>query len=219
MLHEKTDIELWCIRHAQCEANKNPQLLVGRSVDSPLTLQGKMQSIRLGDRFLKEKIKFQAVYSSPQPRSIETANISLTKINHPLDKIKLIPELMEFTHGDWEGENREETYTDEILLAMNQKGKYFTPPNGESQRMVERRMSNWVEDEILYNPNYLEGEQRIAIFSHGLAIKCLLHYVMGFNDRLIYSMDLPNTGIARLRFNKKGWQVGSTNDCAHLYRK
>ena len=92
----------------------------------------------------------------------------------------------------------------------------FCPPGGESQRMVERRFSNWLEDEILENTSFKNHDKTIIIFSHGVAIACLLHYMMGFNDRLIYRFKIANTGICEFDYNSQGWFPISINSTNHL---
>lgn len=218
MLHQETKISLYLIRHAEGVHQDNSKL-GGRSFDATLTPRGVEQATLLGQRFHKQDIIFDAIYSSPIIRSIQTATIALSQMPNHSQVISTTEALQEFSQGDWEGLLRAEIYTPEVLNRINSKGRYFTPPNGESQRMTERRFSNWVEDEILYNPIYLKKNSRIAFFSHGIAIKCYLHHCMGFNDRLIYKIDINNASITHLTFDQSGWGVKTINDTAHLYIK
>jgi len=196
--------------------NLKPHLVGGKSAQSPLSAKGKQQAISLGKHLHGQGISFDAAYSSDLLRSTMTAEIALKEIGIPIDTIRLIPELGELAQGDWEGRSREETYTPETLQYINTKGASFTSPNGESQMTVERRISGWFIDEILHNPKFLDKENTIAIFSHGLAISCFLHFVMNFNDRLIYRIRLDNTAICKLRFTHEGWFVDNINDNSHL---
>jgi broad specificity phosphatase PhoE len=83
--------------------------------------------------------------------------------------------------------------------------------------MVQRRASNWLEDEILYNPEFQGAQEKtILIFSHGLVIKTLLHYILGFSDRYIYRFKLDNTGICEFKYTEEGWFPISINDTSHL---
>jgi broad specificity phosphatase PhoE len=102
-------------------------------------------------------------------------------------------------------------------LLMAENGKWFKPGDGESNREVERRFSNWMEDELLFNNDFVgrPGRQRIAIVSHGLALQCLFHYIMGFNDSLIDRFPMNNTSISRFRFTAQGWFPISINDATH----
>ncbi len=204
------------IRHAQSIKNTDPTRIAGRSEDTPLSEIGKNQAQLLGNRLKTDQIIPDAIFASPLPRALDTAKISLHEagINTP---IQLVEDLQEFTQGDWEGELRNDIYQPETLAKINTAGYLFTPPNGESQRMVERRVSNWLEDTILYNPDFHgEEEKTILIYSHGIAIKCLLHYILRFSDRYIYRFELNNTGICEFRFTEQGWFPTAINDHSHL---
>ncbi|QQG43975.1 MAG: histidine phosphatase family protein [Candidatus Roizmanbacteria bacterium] len=216
MIHNKTELLIYLIRHAESEMNQKPELIAGRSPQSPLSEKGKIQSLNLGRKLNQEGIKFDAIYSSPLIRTKMTAELVLKEMKISKDMIIEVPELVEFSSGDWEGRSRQEIYTPEILQYINTKGSLFTPPNGESQLMVEHRASGWFIKEILHNPNYFDKTKTIAIFSHGLTIKCLLHFVMHFDDRLIYRIRLDNTAYCKLRLNREGWFIDSLNETSQL---
>lgn len=92
--------------------------------------------------------------------------------------------------------------------------------------MVERRASKWLEDAILYNKDMIRETgmrgaasmepMEIAVFSHGMTIKTLLHYIMGFDHDFIWKLTLENTSISKLYFGKDGWRLLTINDYAHL---
>ncbi|KAL0209788.1 hypothetical protein P9112_009872 [Eukaryota sp. TZLM1-RC] len=210
-----TNLRILFIRHAECEANIQQHLIAGRQPESPLSELGKQQSILLGER-LKHIIN-PLVYTSPLVRAKETARIALP--NDVFSQATVVPELQEFTNGDWDGKSRHDVYTSEQLLKINTAGYLFKPPNGESQRMVQRRASNWLEDEILWNQvHHNEGDEPryILIFSHAIVIKSLLHYILGFSDRFIYRFCLDNTGICEFKYNDDGWFPVTINDTSHL---
>lgn len=216
MLHEKTDLTLYFIRHAESTLNTTPSIIGGRSDRVPLTSLGEEQARKLGIRLNSRGISFDAVYTSPLIRARRTCEIALQEMGYPLDKIIESEALVEFTQGDWEGKNRADIYTPEMRAYIHGKGPHFTPPNGESQRMLERRVSNWFEDTILANPDYLKTPCTIGIFSHGLTIKCFLHYALSFDAAHTYKIALDNTSITTLRFNRLGWWFEKLNDTAHL---
>ena len=62
-----------------------------------------------------------------------------------------VDDIIEQQMPGWRGVPVEEVYTPENLVYIRSKGAHFVPPDGESLRMVQRRMSNWLEDEIIYN--------------------------------------------------------------------
>ena len=206
------------MRHAKSVMNDKPHLIGGRSNDAPLSMEGSHQSELLGYRFLKDKIKFDEIYSSSAIRTLETSKPVCDITGYPLEKIITSEELLELSQGDWEGRLRAEVYTPQVLSKINSDNWHFTPPNGESQRVVEERMLNWIHENLI--TRYTEN-LRIGIFGHGTAFKCALRGIMGFSPKMTYKIVLDNTSITRLQYSEKGWHLLSINDCAHLkhYRR
>ena len=68
-------LEIYFIRHAECEMNLLVHLIGGRSNDSPLSSLGACQAHLLGSRFKHEGLKFDYVYCSPAIRTVSTASI------------------------------------------------------------------------------------------------------------------------------------------------
>lgn len=213
---------LYLIRHGQTPTNLDGNTC-GQTAESPLTEKGRLQASLLGERLAyKDKVTFDKVYSSNYTRAHDTAKIA-TGNNQP---IILAPELREYSAGDWTGGNRNDVYSVPVLLRMAAMTSGFQPPNGESLHMVERRASTWLEDTVLYNKNVQDESvrrhaqkqppQNIFIFSHGMTIKCLLHYIMGFDQSFTWKVTLENTSISKLYFDNKGWRLLSINDHAHL---
>jgi broad specificity phosphatase PhoE len=82
-----------------------------------------------------------------------------------------------------------------------------------------------LEDTILYNKQMIEFASNrkatqkplnIFVFSHGMTIKCLLHYIMGFDQGFTWKLTLENTSISKLYFSQEGWRLLTINDHAHL---
>lgn len=212
------EFELYLIRHAESEANTLPHLIGGRSEEVDITEKGRLQARLLNARLKAEGFKFDSIYSSTFKRAISTCDLGTYGI-FPWDEVVFSDQLVEMSQGEWEGEERTKIHTDPVLIEMNSKGKFYIPGNGtgESQRMIERRASNWFEDEVMYNPKYQEAKSSIAIFTHGQWIRAFLHYVMNHNDRLMHRIKIDNTSITRLYFDKAGWGIGPEfNDTSHL---
>ena len=112
----------------------------------------------------------------------------------------------------------EEVYTDETVAYMRGKGADFVGPDGESLRMVRRRTSGWLEDEIIYNPALASTDEvlSVAVVGHGAASRCLFQYIMAFDDRFLERIDLFNCSISRFRFSNVGWSVICINDHSHI---
>jgi len=221
-MQDYNEFYLWLIRHGQTAVNADGNT-VGQTGDSPLTEKGRLQAQLLGERLAyKDKVSFDKVFASSYIRAHDTAKIA-TGDNQP---IIVTPELREYSAGDWTGNLRHNIYNVPTLLRMAAMTNAFLPPNGESLHMVERRASVWLEENVLYNSLVKEEASRrhvkklppqnIFVFSHGMTIKCLLHYIMGFDQSFTWKITLENTSISKLYFDNKGWRLLTINDHAHL---
>ncbi|MFC1743873.1 histidine phosphatase family protein [Candidatus Riflebacteria bacterium] len=219
MLHSDTSLIIYFIRHAECETNLTPGIVAGTAPLSPLTERGKEQSRTLGRRFKKDKVSFLKVYASECIRAHDTAKLFCQEIGQDPEEIIVTPMINEIGQGKWEGLERTEVYNAKNLAAMFTKGLSFTPPEGESVRMIERKGACWLEDEILYNPQIIkkhDGPVNIAIVTHGMVIRAFLHYILNCDAKIVYRFMLHNTCINRFKFDATGWQPLEINDCAHL---
>lgn len=213
------NFSLYLIRHAESEVNVQPDLM-GQSADIKLTSNGKYQAKLLNNRVeCGEFGKIDFIYSSPYKRTVDTAKIAC-----PKRQIIFADELREYDAGDWTASKRSETITDEVRLNMGYLNMGFLPPHGESQNMVERRASEWLERTILYfdyrgqniNQALSKDHLDIVAFSHGMTIKSLLHYVMGFDKSFLWKIEIDNTSVTKLTFGRTGWRLNYVNDTSHL---
>jgi alpha-ribazole phosphatase len=221
---ELNEFNLLLIRHGQSAVNVIPDRM-GQSGDVPLTWWGQEQAKKLGKRLRYSPEQIDYVYTSDYTRALDTCNIVMAEYSSKLN-INICPALREYSAGDWEGSNRSEVITPQVAMKMGYLNNGFQPPSGESLNQVERRASTWLEDTILYNKDMIvEAAVRrdknlpkmsIAIFSHGMTIKCLLHYVMGFDKSFTWKVTLENTSISKLVFGEEGWCLITINDYAHL---
>jgi len=218
---DNNEFYLTLVRHGQSVTNMNPDLM-GQVPDVPLSEKGEAQAVRLYERLSGEGEQYDVVYASPYTRAYRTAEIA-TNFNK---RIVSVAELREYSAGDWTGVSRSQTVTPSLSMKMGALNQSFLPPNGESLNQVERRVSKWLEDEILYNKDKIKlaadkkskGElpPSYICFSHGMTIKCLLQYIMGFDKSFTWKITIENTSISKLYFGKEGWRLLSINDHAHL---
>ncbi len=203
--------------------------LMGQSADVPLTDKGRKQALLLSKLWEKTGTIFDGIYYSPYLRALDTAKIATknilefrAKVDEPVEIIET-DSLREYDAGDWLGVSRKKTLTEDVKYKMSVLNNVFLPPNGESQSMVERRASEWLEKTFIYNPFVYGWYERknsplqLALFSHGMTIKCLLHYILGFDQSLTWKIDISNTSVSKLSFDNEGWHVRSINDCTHLF--
>ena len=217
MIHQNFECEFYFIRHGQSESNALPDRM-SLDANSSLTSKGFAQARLLGERLRQDGITFDKVYCSSLVRTVQTTQTMLESMGEKDRNFTTVEAIVEQKSDGWRGLRTEDVLTPELLAYMRTKASHFVPPQGESFRMVQRRYANWLEDEILYNDDLASVPQslRIAIVGHGAATRCILHYILGFDEQFIWKMTLENTSICRFRFNREGWFPVCINDTAHL---
>jgi len=218
LIHQNFGCEFYFIRHGESQSNAVPGFVAGANPDSPLTDLGLAQARLLGERLKNEGVEFDRIYSSSLIRAVQTTETMLDAKGEGGRSFTRVDALIEQQQLGWQGVRTEEAFTLETLAYMRAKGSHFVPPQGESYRIVQRRVADWLEDEIIYNQELASKERSltVAIVGHGTATKCLLHYIMGFNEGLISRIKLDNCSICRFRFDKDGWSVLCINDACHI---
>ncbi len=219
MIHNPNFI-FYLIRHGQSEKNACYGT-AGQTPDEKLTKLGESQAVKLGERFKKLNIKFDYIYSSTYLRAAETARITCEQFANE-KQILLDERLREYSAGKWLGKNLEDTvFSDENIKRSSNLNMNFLFPGGESLSQVESRMVGWLNSEFLCNEEKLEKhsnkEVHIAVFSHGQAIKSLLHNIMGFDSSITMKLSVNNTSISQVQFTEYGWFIKFINDYSHLY--
>lgn len=204
-------MELYLIRHAESEMNARKHIISGRSNETPLTDVGRRQAELLGRRFKQSNSRFDDIYTSTAVRTRDTARIAMKYAEFSLDRLLETPEILELDQGDWVGCIRKDTYTSEVLAEMQRDPWNFSAPNGESQKDVELRMMDWIERiAVQYS-----AQSTIAVFTHGVAIKCLLRGILDFPPHLTYHINIDNTSITRIQYDTK-WNLLAINDTMHF---
>ena len=218
MIHQDFECEFYFIRHGESQSNATPGFVAGADFDTPLTDRGFVQARRLGERLKREGRKFDRVYSSSLVRAVQTTETMLEAMGEGDRPFPRVDALVEQRMPGWRGLRVEEVHTPELVAYIRTKASHFVPPEGESYRMVQRRVSGWIEDEIVYNEEVVASEQSltVAVVGHGAATKCLMHYLMGFDEGLIMRIALANCSITRFRFDKSGWTPICINDSYHV---
>ena len=218
MIHKDFRCEIYFIRHGESQSNATPGYVAGANFNSPLTDRGFKQAGQVGGRLKDDKVRFDRVYSSSLVRTVQTTEAMLEAMGEPGRPFTRVDALIEQQMPGWRGVPVEEVETPEMMAYIRAKGSHFVPPEGESYRMVERRVAGWLEDEIIYNKELVGKSQSltIAIVGHGTAGRCLFHYIMGFDESLINRMGMDNCNISRFVFDKEGWAPICINDSSHI---
>ena len=75
-IHKATR-NIFFIRHGESESNVLENLAAGYNYDAPLTDKGRLQAKYLGERFKREGISIDLLFTSKLSRAMETAKILL----------------------------------------------------------------------------------------------------------------------------------------------
>jgi len=217
LIHENVEFDFYFIRHGESQSNVTPGIAAGENFDAPMTERGHKQAEAAGRRLGEEGVKFDKIYSSSLIRAQQTTEGVLRGMGLENTEYEQVDAIIEKQTPAWRGKLAKDVMPTDVRLLMAEKGKYFKAADGETMRWVERRASNWLEDEILYNEAWYQkdGTHTIAIVSHGDTMRALFHYIMGIDNRLAMRTDIFNCSISRFRFGKLGWYVGSINDSSH----
>jgi broad specificity phosphatase PhoE len=197
-------LELWLIRHGETDWNVDGRIQ-GFS-DRPLNDKGRRQAGLLAERFREMEMRFDAVYASDLERARVTAEVSL-----PGAEIRLDPRLRELSYGIFEGKVWDRLDADEAAAARHWSEDRFGRriPGGESYADLMDRMASFRAD--------LPPRARVAAFSHGGTIRSALYGILGRPTPGAWRVDIDNTSITRLRFDRRGTTVVTINDHAHIF--
>jgi len=129
------------IRHAESVMNLKSEFIIGgRSLHTPLTEKGKIQSKELGEYFKAKNIKFDKIYCSSAIRTQETLKHCFQSSDFILDE-----NLLEIDQGDWEGVSREIYKRSDVKYQLDNNNWEFIPGDtikGESQKWLLREWKN-----------------------------------------------------------------------------
>lgn len=153
-------MELFLARHGETESNAAGRVLGGGG-DSPLTAKGIRQAEELGREI--RGIMFDAVYSSPLGRALDTAGIAFRRKVRPiLDK-----RLAEIGLGEMEGLTWEDVLRDypQSSLFMTDPAAYVPPPDGETLPAMMRRVDGFLRDLTG------KGYHRVFVQTHGYVLR------------------------------------------------
>lgn len=215
MIHKNVLFDLYFIRHGESESNVTPGIAAGENFDAPMTDRGHTQAFALGERLKREGVTFDRIYSSTLVRAVQTTEDMLRGMGDGDARFQRVEQIIERQIPGWRGKLAADVWTPELRFLSAEKGKWFQPADGESERAVERRASNWLEDELIFNPEFQDGAHTIAIIAHGITLKTLFHYITGFDTNFIRRTDLHNCSISRFKFGRSGWSIVTINDSSH----
>lgn len=185
------------IRHAESKANQDPDLICGRTVETPLSDKGRVQAKDLEAKFrsLYNPIEAKdAIHCSSALRTRETARLAF-----PDAKLTTSDALLEQSAGIHEGKSRKASYTLEVLKQMESEHVHFQPSEGESISQAGKRLLDYVQ-------SCQEKKcERVVIVTHSMAIKGLLYHTVQLRPESLYLTGVENASITEIRHHPRGW--------------
>jgi len=207
-------LEIYLIRHAESESNIDQDRVIGRSNWIKLTPHGIDQARALGDRFRKEGIVFDAIYSSPAVRARKTARHCFESSGRLLHPIELDFELQEISQGDFEGRLCKEVYTEDVMAMLDADNWNYALGDkikGETPRMAAKRLRDWMEKKAEEH-----NDGRIFVSTHGMILKYTFADIFDLNKRTSYKIPFGNTSITMLNYENGEFTCVVKNDTSHL---
>jgi probable phosphomutase (TIGR03848 family) len=172
------------IRHATTDAVGKH--LSGRMKGVHLNEEGRLQAANLAERL--QHVTFQAVYSSPLERAIETAE-ALSKLKN----IKTIinENFLELDFGDWTNKTFEELEGEHAFNQFNKLRSCTRIPGGELMLEGQARFIKGIEALYKTHPG-----QNIAIISHSDMIKSAIAYYAGVHLDLFHRIEISPASVS-----------------------
>ncbi len=197
--------ELILVRHGQTAWNAE-KIFRGRA-DVALDALGIEQANLLG-RYLTDW-KFEAIYSSPLKRALDTATIIA---RYQRMGMQIAEELMDFDYGNWQSLPQHEVnrlYPDLLNEWHNNPHKVRTP-GGESLQDVTRRAAALVDDIL----SKYEGS--VVLVSHRVVLKVLICYLLGLDNSHFWNISQDVCGITIFNYTDDRFVLTRHNDTSHL---
>jgi len=153
------------IRHAHCDGVG--QVLWGRQRDVHLNECGKSAARALAQRVAENH--FEAIYSSPLERAVETAE-EIAKVSDHMD-VNISDPLNELDFGEWTGATIANLDDDPVWQQFNSIRTRTPIPGGESILDAQARIVDELKRLAFEHEN-----GRVAVVSHADMIKVALAY-------------------------------------------
>lgn len=198
-------MQLVLVRHGETEYNR-ADVFRGR-VDLPLNERGRAQA-EAASRYLEGEV-FEAFYSSPLARSIQTARaIAAPHGGH----VEALEYFIDVDYGEWSGKSIEEigkAWPQEFASwAEDPESTVF--PGGESVREVRERLRTGLE--------WLASRHAgtVLLVGHKLINRMVICIVLDLPTRGIWKVEQSNCAINVIDRGERGWVLRRMNDVAHL---
>ena len=190
---------IYIVRHGQTEKNK-AKVLQGRS-DVPLNDAGRQQAAEVRERFEREGISFDKIYTSPLVRAVETAQIVAGAAPHQIvagaapQQFEVDSRLIEMDYGPYEGMDLTHP-APEIITFFSDFVHNPAPEGMEPLPEVVARLGTFLEE--------IRDEARGLLSTHAIAMKGALEYLTPEAKGSYWSKYIGNCAVYRVEVGPDG---------------
>lgn len=189
-------LSLWFVRHGQSEGNVLSDSCPVMH-DTSLTKDGIRESEQIVQYFKKNNINVTDIYTSPQKRSYETAEV-IAKAFNLTTKIK--KGLQERNWGEWKGLKWKDV--SDKLNSMPLENRYtFVPALGESWKEMEERLFATLEE--ITDENTV-GENVLVVMHRG-GLRAVLPMLAKVGREKHEDFSVQTGAISKFSFEKDGF--------------
>lgn len=197
---------LLLIRHAVNDWVKTGKL-AGWTPNVHLNEDGKQQAIALGERLAKTK--FEAIYSSPLERTMETAQAIAD--HHSNLNVQIEEGIGEVRYGQWQGEKIRKLAQRKEWYAVQHFPIRVQFPDGETMRGAQARAVDAVENIYSTHP-----KGTVALVGHSDVIKMILAHYLGMHLDMFQRIVVSPASLSVISLGSSRPMVEMVNDTSHL---
>jgi len=195
-------MKLIFIRHG--ETNKNIENITHHTGDPTQLNDVGISQIKKTAKYLA-KFNFKSVYSSPEKRTTQSAEIIARTFKV---KINMLDEFKERNWGDWEGKPWDEIKKVLDPMALNERFM-FIPPGGESWEQMEKRIEKGLKKIVNSNKDSV-------IVTHAGTLRGLMPILKKESRESSFKYDFKNASITIFEFHNGTFVSIIENSIAHL---
>ncbi|MCX7828304.1 MAG: histidine phosphatase family protein [Thermanaerothrix sp.] len=202
-------MNLILIRHGQTDWNREGRFQ-GR-MDVPLNETGTLEAAALASR-LKD-VSVDWIVSSPLSRAMKTAE-AITQFNMDMPDVEVCADLVEISHGDWEGLLFEEVLDKwpDLLRLWRNRPSEVTMPNGENLHQVAQRAIKAIKA----IRERVSNGQTVCVVTHDAVIKAILCDILQAPLDSFWRFIIPNASLTVIKFIENIPKLALLGDSNHL---